>query len=200
MAIPLSLSAQALGPQASAGAAGTVPSVTVVSPKSGPKTGGTIVEITGTNFSGSTVVKFGTATASRFSVKSATSISATAPIGTGTVDIHVTNPSGISASVAVDKFTYTADTPSLTAIGPTGGPETGGTLVSVVGTNFIGVNEVKFGTRTAAKITVNSSTSLVATAPAGSGTVDVHVTNASGTSASVAADKFAYVATARGQS
>jgi hypothetical protein len=196
LAIPLSVSAQALGPLASAGAAGTAPKITATSPTSGPKTGGTIVNVTGTNFSGATGVKFGTKAASNFSVNSTTSISATAPVGTGTVAIRVTSASGTSASVAADEFTYVADTPSISAISPTGGVKTGGSLVIVSGTDFIGVSAVKFGTKAATKFTVNSSTSLGVTAPAGSGTVDVHVTNASGTSASVAADKFTYVATA----
>ncbi|WP_414631901.1 IPT/TIG domain-containing protein, partial [Brevundimonas sp. UBA4553] len=52
--------------------------------------GGTSVIISGTNFSGATAVTFGATAASGFTVNSATQITATAPAGTGTVDIRVT--------------------------------------------------------------------------------------------------------------
>jgi hypothetical protein len=41
--------------------------------------------------------------------------------------------------------------------------------------------------------TVNSATQITATAPAGTGTVDVRVTTAGGTSATGAADQYTYV-------
>ena len=56
------------------------PTVTAVSPTSGPAAGGTSVTITGTNFTGATAVKFGATTAT-FTVTNATSISATSPAG-----------------------------------------------------------------------------------------------------------------------
>ncbi|MCV4698397.1 IPT/TIG domain-containing protein, partial [Escherichia coli] len=74
--------------------------------------------MTGTNFTGATAVKFGSASAS-FTIVSATSIQATVPAGTvGTVDVIVTTPGGTSATGAADQFTYTAAAPTLSGLSP----------------------------------------------------------------------------------
>ena len=61
--------------------------------------------ITGSGFAGTTVVYFGSNTAS-FTVVSDTEIKATTPIGSGVVDVKVTTPDGTSATSAADQFTY----------------------------------------------------------------------------------------------
>jgi len=81
------------------------PTVTSISPNVGPTAGGTNLTITGANFSGATAVNFGAAPAT-FTVNDPTSISATAPAGTGTVDVVVTTAGGTSATSAADQFTY----------------------------------------------------------------------------------------------
>jgi Bacterial Ig-like domain (group 3)/Autotransporter beta-domain/IPT/TIG domain len=86
------------------------PAVTSVVPNTGPTGGGTNVTITGINFTGVTAVKFGTTAASSFTVNSATSITATSPAGTGTVDLTVTTPGGTSATGSPDQFSYKAAT------------------------------------------------------------------------------------------
>lgn len=85
------------------------PIVTARGPSGGSHNGGTVVTITGTNFTGAVAVKFGGTNASSFTVLSDTSIRATAPPGeTGTtVDIRVTTPGGSSPITGADKFTYT---------------------------------------------------------------------------------------------
>ncbi|CAB5690482.1 IPTL-CTERM protein sorting domain [Delftia tsuruhatensis] len=171
------------------------PTITGIAPTAGPQAGGTEVTITGTNFIGTTGVNFGATAAAGFTVDSATSIRATAPAGTGTVDIRVSNIVGTSPAIAADQFTYVA-TPSVTSISPTTGPTGGGTTVTITGTGFSAApatGAVHFGA-TAATYTINSNTQITATAPAGSaGTVDVTVTTAGGTSATSAADQFTYV-------
>ena len=87
------------------------PSVTSVSPTTGPAAGGTSVTITGTNLTGATSVRFGATSATSFAVGSATSITAVAPAGSGTVDVTVTTPVGTSATSAADQFTYTQAPP-----------------------------------------------------------------------------------------
>jgi hypothetical protein len=83
------------------------PTVSKVSPKSGPAAGGTPVSITGTGFTGATAVKFGAATAA-FKVLSATSIQASsAPGAKGAVDVTVITPAGTSAATRKDHFKYT---------------------------------------------------------------------------------------------
>jgi hypothetical protein len=84
-----------------------VPTITSISPASGVTTGGTTVTITGTHFTGATVVKFGTVSATNYQVVSDTSLTVVAPAGTGVVDITVTAPGGTTAVVAADQFTYT---------------------------------------------------------------------------------------------
>ena len=84
------------------------PTVTKVSPSSGPTTGGSTVTISGTNLSGATAVKFGT-TAATVTADSVTSITATSPSGSaGTVNVRVTTPGGKSAITTADQFTYVA--------------------------------------------------------------------------------------------
>lgn len=88
----------------------TAPTVTGVSPSSGPVAGGTSVTITGTNLLGTTTVDFGSVPADESTVTvdpSGASLTVTSPAGTaGTVDVTVTTPGGTSALSTVDQFTY----------------------------------------------------------------------------------------------
>lgn len=171
-----------------------VPKVTMISPAAGPEIGGTLVNITGTNFTGVTAVNFGGTSATSFTVNSSNSIIATAPAGTGTADVTVTSPDGTSSISSNDQFTY-CKKPTVTSISPDKGPDTGGTSVDISGTNFSGVTAVNFGALPATSFTINSSTSITATAPAGTGTVDVTVTSPGGTSATDTNDQFTYLKT-----
>ncbi|RLJ76607.1 beta strand repeat-containing protein, partial [Pedobacter alluvionis] len=175
------------------GQAVAAPTVTALSPTSGPTSGGTSVTITGTDFSGATAVTFGATAATGFTVNSATQITATSPAGTGTVDVRITTTGGTSATSASDQFTYVA-APTVTALSPISGPTSGGTSVTITGTNFSGATAVTFGATAATGFTVNSATQITATAPAGTGTVDVRITTTGGTSATSASDQFTYIA------
>ena len=62
------------------------PTVSSVSPNSGPVAGGTAVTITGTNFAAGATVKFGATAATNVVVVSSTSITATTPAGSGSSD------------------------------------------------------------------------------------------------------------------
>src|SRR6202171_1243021 len=86
-----------------------VPTVTGVSPNSGPITGGTTVTITGTEFNNSGVsVSFGGVAATGVTVVSDTQITAVSPAhAAGPVDVSVTTAAGTSATSAADLFTYT---------------------------------------------------------------------------------------------
>ena len=81
---------------------GGPPTITSFSPSSGPV--GTSVTITGTNFTGTTVVKFNGVKAT-FTVNSDTTITATVPAGATTGKIIVKTPLGKATSPA--KFTVT---------------------------------------------------------------------------------------------
>src|SRR5262245_46244321 len=82
--------------------------------------------------------------------------------------------------------------PTVTNVNPNTGPTSGGTSVTITGTNFSGATAVSFGGNAAASFTVNSATQITATSPAGMGTVDVTVTNENGTSATSSGDRFNY--------
>jgi alpha-tubulin suppressor-like RCC1 family protein len=174
---------------------GLSPTVIEVQPHRGPDVGGTSVTITGTNFSGTTAVKFGSKEASSFTVApSGTSIVAVSPAGTGTVGVTVTN---FRATSAVGEgpskhFEYLPD-PSISEVRPHVGAAAGGTSVVITGVHLAGATAVMFGT-TAAKVVGVTDTAITAISPAGTGSVDVTVTNATGTSVIVPADRFTYEA------
>ncbi len=172
-----------------------IPTVTMVSPSSGPTTGGATVTITGLNLLGASAVKFGSAPAASFTVESASSIKATAPAGTGTVDVTVTTESGTSPGGPADRFTYKL-APAVTKLSPVSGPASGGTSVTITGTELAGATTVSFGGTPAASFKVLSSTSITAVAPAGaSGYADVRVGGVGGTSAITLRDRFKYLPT-----
>jgi hypothetical protein len=169
------------------------PTVTGLNPSKGPTAGGTVVTITGTNLSGATEVKFGSTAATGLTPESGTQMKATAPAGTGTVDVSVTTPGGTSANTPADDYTYFAS-PTVTGLNPSKGPTSGGTVVTIAGTNLSGATEVKFGSTAATGLTLESATQMKVTSPPGTGMVDVRVTTPGGTSATNPSDLFTYVA------
>ncbi|WP_174990110.1 IPT/TIG domain-containing protein [Pandoraea aquatica] len=170
-----------------------VPTVTSISPTSGSSIGGTSVTITGTGFTPSSTVKFGGNNATNVSYNSSTTLTANAPAGTNTVDVTVSTSGGTSATSAGDKFTYIA-APTVTGLSTNMGSTAGNTPVTISGTGFTGATSVKFGA-TSVAFSVTNDTSITTTSPAGSaGVVDVTVTGPGGTSATVSADRFTYIA------
>ncbi|MGX1976985.1 IPT/TIG domain-containing protein [Streptomyces kronopolitis] len=158
------------------------PTVSSVFPTSGSSSGGTSIMVTGSGFTGATAVRFG-ATPSSFAVNSDTQITALAPAGIGTVQVTVSTPSGTSNQFVT--FTYLATVPVLSTVSPSSGPAAGGTPVTLSGSGFTGATVVRFGS-VSAPFTVLSPTQISAQAPAGSGTAQVTVTTAGGTSNGVA--------------
>ena len=85
-----------------------------------------------------------------------------------------------------------ASAPVVTAISPASGPSTGGTSVTISGTNFSPRGAVMFGT-VPVPFRYDSPTQITAIAPAqAAGTVDVVITRPGGTSPVVAADHYTY--------
>ena len=95
------------------------PSVTSVSPLSGPAAGGTVVTVNGTNFSNGNppVVTFGGVPASAVQVNTVTQLTAISPSGAGVADVQVTTPGGTSTPTAADRFMYQVPPPSPAAGG-----------------------------------------------------------------------------------
>jgi hypothetical protein len=83
------------------------PVVTGIKPGSGPASGGTLVTIMGTNFTGATGVKFGSAAATLSKIVSDSEINAVSPPGQeGSVDVTVMNANGMSATSSTATFIY----------------------------------------------------------------------------------------------
>ena len=83
------------------GAASTAPSVTSVSPNTGPTSGGTTVTMAGTNFVSGATVTFGGVAAGSVVVVSPVKITAsTPPHKQGAVTVAVTNPNGQSGALS----------------------------------------------------------------------------------------------------
>jgi hypothetical protein len=170
------------------------PTVTVVSPKSGPAAGGTSVTLTGTNLQGATAVRFGGVSATTFKVNSPTSITVVSPADTaGTVDITVTTPGGTSATSLKDHYKYT---PSVGGVSPASGPRAGGTTVTITGSGFAtgsGATVFHFGTVAAKEVSCASQTQCTAVTPAHSvATVDVTAVVAGVHSAKTTADHYQF--------
>jgi Putative Ig domain/IPT/TIG domain len=152
------------------GAGPAAPCVTALHPASGPASGGSTVTITGMNFTGATAVKFGAAAATGVVVHSATSITATTPSGSGTVDVTVTTPQGTSPKTPADRFKYVKP-PSIT---------TTSLPAATVGVAYTATLKASGGKKPytwsitvgtlPAGLTLNPSTGVISGTPTGTGT------------------------------
>ena len=84
------------------------PTVTSISPASGPGTGGTTVTVTGTGFTPKSAVFFGDVPAfsDQTTYVSPDEMTAVSPAGSGTVDVTVGTVFGTSAKTVADRFSY----------------------------------------------------------------------------------------------
>jgi IPT/TIG domain/PASTA domain len=86
--------------------------------------------------------------------------------------------------------------PTITSITPAFGPITGGTLLTITGSDFTGATSVEFGSTPAASVTIDSDTEITVTTPQAlrPGKVDVTVKTSAGESANTRFDDFVYQA------
>jgi hypothetical protein len=155
------------------------PAITSFTPTRG--NAGAQVTIMGANLNGATNVTFGGISAS-FTVDSSTQVTATVPTGAATGKIIVNTPNGTAQSEGV--FTVTT-VPAISGFSPAGGGI--GSSVTITGANFVSVTGVAFNGVSAVNPTVNSSTLITASVPAGATTGPISVTTANGTAQSAAA-------------
>jgi lysophospholipase L1-like esterase len=156
------------------------PLVGSVTPSIGPTTGGTAVTITGTNFRKGSLVTLGGAPATGVVVLNATTIRAVTPAGLpGAVDIAVT-AANVTTTLSAG-FTYLLTAPTIKGVAPATGPSTGGTTITITGTNLSTVNAVALDGVSATAVTVvDAGTVRAVTPPHAAGLVTVSVTTSSG--------------------
>lgn len=168
-----------------------IPTISSVTPSSGPTGGSTTITIVGTGFFGGgsvsavSGVTVGGVSATSVSVASDTSLTAVTPSGTaGAQNVVVTTPGGPSAA---SSFTYLA-TPTISALSPASGSNAGGTFVTVTGTGFLAggasaITGVTVGGAAATSIDNVTATSFTMVTPAGTnGAQNVIVTTTAGVS------------------
>lgn len=173
----------------------TIPAVTSMTPKKGPVSGGTVVEIHGTDLDVATGVRFGPTPAASFTVHSPTHITAvTAPAPSpATKSVYVEAPDGTSEVVWPTTMFRFEGPPVVTSVAPSSGPTAGGTVVTINGSGFLDATSVRFGGVEATSFTVFDQFGITATVPAhAAGTVDVEVTTPFGTNAAGPAATFTY--------
>ncbi|MFI9492234.1 MULTISPECIES: IPT/TIG domain-containing protein [Streptomyces] len=160
-----------------------------VGPVSGPLAGGNTVTVNGVGLATATGVSFGANTATP-TVVSDTQLTVVVPAGAaaGPVGVSVTTAGGTNNGLS---YTY-VDVPTVTTVAPASGPTSGGTGVTITGTNLDTAESVTFDGTPAPFSVVNATTVSAVTPPGSAGTVDVVVTNAAGSA--TAADAYTYVA------
>lgn len=152
--------------------------VMAVRPKQGGIAGGTEITIVGTGFASDATVLVGGKKASKVDVVDSTKITAVTPKGAlGPVMVAVRNP-GMPAAQLPDGFEF-VEAPTITAVEPAEGPETGDTKVTITGTDFLDGATVTIGNVTVPKVKVVNDTTITFVTPAAAQpiTVDITVTN-----------------------
>jgi uncharacterized repeat protein (TIGR03803 family) len=139
-------------------------------------TSGQTVQILGQGLTGTTSVKFGTASAT-FKVYADTFMTATIPANGVSGFITVTSPSGTLTSNRPFNIA-----PVINSFTPTSGPI--GTVVTITGSGFNGATVITFGGVRATTFTVNSGTQISATVPTGAATGNIGVKTPGGNAAS----------------
>ncbi|HTH46321.1 MAG TPA: hypothetical protein VMB21_02295 [Candidatus Limnocylindria bacterium] len=148
------------------------PQVNGLSPSTGPV--GTVVTLTGVNFTGTTKVELAGQSLAGFTVTATNKITVTVPDGAVSGKFRVTTPGGVDDSA--DTFTVVGPSPTIVDFTPTGGPV--GTVVTISGANLTTVTNVQFN-GVNASFTVNGA-NVVATVPASATTGPIRVANPAG--------------------
>jgi hypothetical protein len=161
----------------------TSPVIQNMSPRSGATIGGNRVTISGSDFLAVSSVDFGSQPGTGLDVVSSTVLTVLTPANpVGPVAVTLLgSPDGTSPTPdPADVYTYALRVPKVTGLNTSSGTE--GTPVNIYGTGFTKITGVAFGGTEVSSFTRVNSREITTTAPAGSGTVDVTVTNKDGTS------------------
>jgi hypothetical protein len=153
-----------------------LPRVTSFTPSSAAV--GATVTLYGYAFGGATSVLFGGVLASPLTV-APTKITVPVPADAVTGKLTVVTPSGSGQSATTFRVV-----PKLTSFTPSSGPV--GTSVTIAGSGFTSVSAAKFNGVAATSFSVDTSSQITATVPAGATTGRVSVATAGGTATSAA--------------
>ena len=155
--------------------------ITKLTPPNGPVTGGTVVTVAGNNFVNATTLQciFGSNLATVVTFNSVSEIQCAAPAaaaGTASVDITL---NGQDYTALYVPYRYDAVI-GITQVKPSTGPQSGGTLVTLIGTNFLNspLTLCRFGT-VPRNTTWLGATAVTCFAPAAqsTGNVSIEATN-----------------------
>ncbi|MCG8603759.1 IPT/TIG domain-containing protein, partial [bacterium] len=131
--------------------------------------------VTGSEFTGVTDVLFNGLSASGLSIDSDSQLRAVVPTDAISGSIRVVHPDSTVESPT--DFTVVFS-PSISSFTPTSGPS--GTEVIIIGSNFNGIDTVRFGGEPAASFVIDSNTQLRAEVPDNTSTGAIEVSNAVG--------------------
>ncbi len=148
------------------------PTLTSMSPISGPSHGGTRVDFMGSNFTGTSEVSFGGQLSQNFVVVSDTLITAITPPGIGIVDAIIINVAGFNS---LSSFNYIIP-PLISSISPQQGPIRGGNTVTLSGISLLTTTNVYCGNNPAIFV-INNDNQIIITMPAGNGMINIYLTN-----------------------
>ena len=171
------------------------PTISAVSPNVGPTSGGTLITITGTNFSAGAVVTINGFNCPSVTVVSDTEITCIAAASAAGANkwVRVANTNGGDA-YKFNAYSYVVP-PTVSAVSPTSGSEAGGTSITITGTGFMptGLSVTVGGN--ACTVTASTATSITCMVPAGTETAaaDIVITNAD-TGTAMSAGAFMYEA------
>jgi hypothetical protein len=174
----------------------TNPTLTGLSPTSGPTAGGTSVTLTGTNFVNGGIVTFGGVAGTIVGQVLSNSLTVTTPFDqpAGAVDVTFLNPFTGGVASIQSGFTYLAPPPTIDGLSIRGAPPAGGTTLNITGTGLQPGVTATFGGAPATGLVLSDSTPprklltlTVPAQPAGAGEfVDLVVRNPDGQTATFA--------------
>ncbi|MGE0406735.1 MAG: putative Ig domain-containing protein, partial [Candidatus Korobacteraceae bacterium] len=167
------------------------PVVTYLYPSSAVSGGPALeVAVTGRNFMGQSVVVWNGKQVPTTVISDSRLLATIEPgdiSNPGMVQVAVVNMVASQMASNVILFTIEAAAPAIASVSPTSGLSSGGTPVTISGSNFVPGAAVRFGTLPASAVQYINSTTLIATSPASSiSSVPISVTNPDGRSATLA--------------
>ena len=170
---------------------GTLPVITLVAPAAGLVTGGQTVTVTGSGFVAGMTATIGGTAVTPSGITASSFTFTTPPEQAGTVQVQVTNLLGRSGFTPADDYAY-GTLPVLSSVTPSGGPLSGGQVVTVTGSGFVAGMTVTIGGMTVTQSGITAS-SFSFTTPAGpAGYAQIQVTTVQGMSAQTPASGYIY--------